>query len=102
MKIANREAHHYSSLTVEFQGHNLIGTWINPDWYVVYSYGNHWPVWAFDRVKDIWYENVSKYSVTTSKHKTQSNPGVMRYTQVDVNELKFILEAWYANIKQTA
>ena len=44
--------------------------------YVVYSYGEHFPLFIceeFDGV-EVWYENVDKYSRTTSKHHSQAHP----------------------------
>lgn len=69
-----------------FNGNNLFGVYLegNADLnltprYVVYSYGTHWPlfVWqACDQDSDLgmWFENQDRYSVTTSKHKTQAHP----------------------------
>jgi hypothetical protein len=47
--------------------------------YVVYSYGTHFPlfVWqACDQGSQLgmWFENQDRYSVTTSKHRSQSHP----------------------------
>jgi hypothetical protein len=40
--------------------------------YVVYSYGKHFPL--FVHQDGIWYENQDRYSVSTSKHRSQSHP----------------------------
>lgn len=40
--------------------------------YVVYSYGDHWPLFVCH--DGVWYENIDRYSVTTSKHRSQSHP----------------------------
>lgn len=40
--------------------------------YVVYSYGDHWPLFVCH--DGVWYENSDRYSVTTSKHRSQSHP----------------------------
>jgi hypothetical protein len=54
--------------------------------YVVYSYGRHFPLYIAEWESGVditdggssagimWYENINKYSVTTSKHKTQARP----------------------------
>ena len=69
-----------------FTANNLFGVRMpaNPDSnlterYVVYSYGTHFPlfVWqACDQGSEfgMWFENQDRYSVTTSKHKSQSHP----------------------------
>lgn len=40
--------------------------------YVVYSYGEHWPLFVYHA--GVWYENEDRYSVTTSKHRSASHP----------------------------
>ena len=42
--------------------------------YVVYSYGHHFPVFVYDADSNVWVENCDKYSVTTSKHRSQLHP----------------------------
>ena len=47
--------------------------------YVVYSYGDHWPLFIFrPREPSVcggtWYENTSKYGVTTSRHHSSCKP----------------------------
>jgi len=42
--------------------------------YVVYSYGDHWPLHIWDDTSRCWYSNADKYSRTTSNHYTQSHP----------------------------
>lgn len=42
--------------------------------YVVYSYGEHWPLFAYVPRVSTWFENADKYSSTTSKHRSQAHP----------------------------
>ena len=43
--------------------------------YVVYSYGYHYPMFIYNRDNDIWYENMTRYSQTTSsRHKAYCRP----------------------------
>lgn len=43
--------------------------------YVVYSYGTHYPMFLYNRETNIWYENMTKYSHTTSaRHKNNCRP----------------------------
>ena len=82
MKIANRDARHYVQRLRPFQGNNLFATFRTqnnadgtngPDmWYVVYSYGTHWPLFVY--ANGVWYENAARHNTTTSKHRTQSHP----------------------------
>jgi hypothetical protein len=42
--------------------------------YVVYSYGEHWPLFIYDLRDARWFGNESTYGATTSKHKTLCQP----------------------------
>lgn len=42
--------------------------------YAVYSYGAHWPLFAYNAQTDQWFENVDRCSVTTSKHRSFAHP----------------------------
>jgi hypothetical protein len=43
----------------------------------VQSYG-YWPLFVCIHLqgKDVWFENTDRYSITTSKHRSQSHPHV--------------------------
>ena len=84
-KIANRDARHYVAGCKEFKGNNLFGE-MRGQLYVVYSYGYHWPLFVCSAC-GVWYENASKYSVSTSKHKSQSNP-LVTTIPMSVEDLK--------------
>ncbi len=96
VKISNCNARGYVQRCIEFKANNLWSEWIddrNPEddpvdaRYVVYSYDRHWPLFIYEVRTDMWFENASKYSVTTSKHKTQSHPHIgpdkITYLHVD-------------------
>ena len=82
MKVANKECRALVQREHPFQGNNLFAQFCTqnntdgtngPDmWYVVYSYGAHWPL--FVKANGVWFENEERHSVTTSKHRTQSHP----------------------------
>jgi hypothetical protein len=40
--------------------------------YVVYSYGEHWPLFVHDGFD--WYENEDRYSPTTTGHRSYAHP----------------------------
>jgi len=71
MKIANKDTGKYAGKKEPFVANNLSGIAINKK-YIIYSYG-WYPLYICDR-HGIWYENTTKYSITTSKHKSQSHP----------------------------
>ena len=71
MKVSNNRSRPFVQNKKEFKGNNLFA--VNKgDKYVVYSYGEHFPLFVFSN--GTWYENEDRYSVTTSKQKTQSHP----------------------------
>ena len=73
MKIANRDARKHTQQLKEFQGSNLYGA-TRARLYVVFSYGEHYPMFIYDPSTQTWYENTTRWSVTTSKHRMQSHP----------------------------
>lgn len=79
-QIANADARHYVETHKPFKGSNLWGEWRNTDEhessgvYVVYSYGQHFPMWVYDEITDQWFGNHDRYSRTTSKHRSQTQP----------------------------
>lgn len=43
--------------------------------YVVYSYGEHWPLYIYDTDMGVWFENTTKPpSSTTSRHHNAARP----------------------------
>lgn len=71
MKIANQKARSMVKARIPFKGNNTFGENLNGA-YVVFSYGHHWPMFAY--VDGTWYENDGRYSTTTSKHRSQLHP----------------------------
>jgi hypothetical protein len=77
-RIANRDARRWVQNLWSFEGSNLegVGCYIpgpRTRSYAVFSFGRHWPL--FVHYNDVWYENIEKYSRTTSKHHSQVHPG---------------------------
>jgi hypothetical protein len=66
--------------------------------YTVYSYGEHYPMYVYDRTVDRWYGNADKYSRTTSKHMNKLRPECGVYQYVNTARLKVIA---YNGILQT-
>lgn len=71
-RIANKNAMHYVTNKLDFKGSNTKGININENLYVVYSYGEHFPI--FVNVNGEWFLNKDRYSVSTSKHQSQLHP----------------------------
>jgi len=72
MKIANHKAHEYTKQRVPFRGSNLFAENAPNGAYVVYSYGRHFPIYAF--VDGQWFANKDKYSRSTTRHQSQARP----------------------------
>ena len=70
MKTSNAKCREYVQNKEPFKANNLHGQ-IEGGKYIVYSYG-WYPLWAY--VDGKWFENVDKYSSSTSKQKSQSCP----------------------------
>jgi hypothetical protein len=77
MKINNRDARPYVQKHRPFRGHNTfaeIRQHGERSYYVVYSYGYHWPMFAYDQTNKYWLENGEKWGPTTSKQHSQLHP----------------------------
>ena len=75
-KTSNKKAHVFVESKKTFQGNKTFGEY-NDNIYAVYSYGYHFPIYAY--INGDWYENTDSYSVTTSRHKTQLRPHRIDY-----------------------
>ena len=76
-RIRNRDAGEYVRRRESFTGSNLYGQWRRNELgvyprYVVSSYGDHYIMFVWEN--GVWYENVDRYTTTSSKHRTQAHP----------------------------
>jgi hypothetical protein len=99
MKIANKNAREYVLQRKPFDGSNLYArqrTLVTSDdtvsWYTVYSYGEHYPL--FIHIGGHWFENEDKYSVSTSKHRSQSHPHAVTFP-LSTQWMKVLAEQGY-------
>lgn len=94
MKTSNAKCREFVNTTRPFQANHLFAENRDNRFYVVYSYGHHWPLWVYDRQQSRWYGNTDRYSVTTARHKSQSHPTVNSYDviAVSVDFLKDLLK----------
>ena len=81
--IPNFKAREYVQNHREFNASNLYARWVKPydvfgtapeEVYVVFSYGAHFPLYAYMPSIDRWFANSDKYSRTTSRHASQAHP----------------------------
>jgi hypothetical protein len=72
-RVSNKQCRGYVQERKPFVASNIFGKFTDDGkTYVVYSYGEHWPL--FVHSEGVWFENEEGCSVTTSKHRTQSHP----------------------------
>lgn len=91
-RVANRDVRREVQNLNEFEGSSMYARWkYNRDngagVYVVYSYGEHFPMYVYDMQTDIWIANTDKYSRTTSKHQSQAHPSRID-KEMDTDELR--------------
>jgi len=86
-RINNRDAHAYAAKRIPFKGSNMFSeirtSGAGTELYVVYSYGYHFPTFVAETTEDgttAWYENESRHSQTTGRHKSQARPRNARLT----------------------
>lgn len=89
-KISNKNASIFTTDRVEFKANNIFSEKKN-DVYVVYSYGYHFPMFVWK--EGIWYENMDKYSVSTSKQQTQSRPLGARTLKMKTQDLETLVNS---------
>ena len=97
LKVANAKCRDLVSRRLPFKGSNLWGEWEN-DLYTVYSYGIHFPLWVYDPLVDQWFGNADNYSITTSKHRTQSQPMNVTVKWYDTETMKRLTYGGYRQL----
>jgi hypothetical protein len=73
MKLANRDVRPYVRNRKVFKANNLFAERTD-DCYIVYSYRLSWPLFIYSFATQSWFENEDRYSVTTSRHRSQAHP----------------------------
>ena len=108
MKIANRDARQYVQKQHPFEGSNLFAQFYCVDpkdpspgqsGYVVYSYGEHWPLFVCIQFNghDTWFENEDTHSQSTARHRSQSHPHVdIRYALSTERMIKLVTHGYTA------
>ncbi len=62
--------------------------------YVVYSYGDHWPLAVYEDMTGTWYVNTDRYSNTTSRHASlvrRGIPGDAKVVSLRVEDMLAVL-----------
>ena len=96
--ITNKQMCEYTTYHIPFR--NSTGTvfaeeppnsFEGQDLYVVYSYGEHFPIYVYDYQSEMWFGNDDKYSPTTSRHQTMAEPEVDDIQWLNTDELNRII-----------
>jgi len=100
-RISNGQASKYAEQGFPFKTHNgtLFGDW-QGKLFVVWSYGSHWPLFIYHPDTDKWFENSTKSSVTTSRHRTQARPRTKDTLDRDVDWMRRCVETDGVGIKE--
>lgn len=85
-RVATRSCSQYVRDREPFKSTNVFGEMLNKGVYVVYSFGRHFPMYAY--IDGEWYRNTDGFSRTTAKHKGQACPGADRYVDMDTRQLE--------------
>jgi hypothetical protein len=90
--IANRDARGYVERRDAFKGSNLFAQRRNDGAiYVVYSFGEHHPLFVYDGIAEQWYENMTYASRTTQKHRTQTRPSGVDIIPLHLSDMMYVV-----------
>jgi hypothetical protein len=90
---SNKEADQYTTSREPFKGSNTWGEWLTENLYAVFSYGRHFPIYAWDEELGVWFGNQDKYSRSTTRHQSQLRPRTDRIEYIDTQNIKNLLSA---------
>ena len=89
VKTTNYNCRSYVRQCQPFVASHLWGEWSNGR-YMVFSYGQHWPLFVYEQVTNTWYGNQNKYSPTTSRHYSQAHP-LVEMVMLSVDDMKAVV-----------
>lgn len=93
MTITNSDCREYVNECKPFKTGNktIFAECCDEKLYVVYSYGYHFPMYAYDFEHGKWLGNKDKYSRTTSKHQSQARPSEQITYWIDTTTLRDLI-----------
>jgi hypothetical protein len=89
IKTSNSKCREYVDSLKPFKANNLEGK-IQGDFYIVYSY-SWYALFAYNFQTNQWYENIDKYSVSTSRQTTQARPYDRKIIDLSWEDMKDLL-----------
>lgn len=90
---SNKEADKYTTEREPFKGSNTWGSWVTENLYVVFSYGHHFPIYAWDEELGMWFGNKDKYSRSTTRHQSQLRPNTSFIQYLPTEQIKELVSA---------
>jgi hypothetical protein len=72
-----------------FKGNSVFSE-VTENFYTVYSYGYHFPMYVYDYALGDWIGNSDKYSTSTSRQQSKCRPNNVRHW-LDTSELKHMI-----------
>lgn len=100
-RISNAEARKFVKTRISFITNNkTLYSEQRETGYVVYSYGNHFPLFVYEPISARWYENEDKYSRTTSMHRSKAHPHTETYPLSTSGMINLINEGYKYLVKQ--
>ncbi len=94
--IANGKARECVDNLTPFRASNLCAEWSEGSYtdglrrFVVYSYRYTWPLFVYDELADQWYENETRFSKTTSRHRNQCQPTGVEIVKLRVDDMLIV------------
>ena len=91
-KISNKQLEEYTKDLTEFVNHtDTVFARSTDELYVVYSYGEHFPMYIYDHQSEMWFGNSDRYSPTTTRHQTLAQPQDEMINRVTTQDLLDII-----------
>lgn len=84
--VSNKDARWQVEHLVTFKGSNTFGQTEHNGVYKVYSYGLHFPMYAYKEGR--WYFNKERYSMSTSRHQSQLKPYCSDFIGLKTEQMK--------------
>lgn len=85
---SNKNADTFTTNRQPFKGSNTWGSWVTENLYVVFSYGHHFPIYAWDEELGLWFGNKDKYSRSTTRHQSQLRPITDRIEYIETDRIR--------------
>jgi hypothetical protein len=99
-RVNNADVRQYVQRREEFKNNteSMYGVEVvsgNTHRYIVFSYGDHYPLFIYEWMPDcpvegVWYENIEPTSQTTNRHRTQAHPHTA-CTPMNSGQMKLIV-----------